>query len=143
METPCVAPPTSRTLHTLAEDGSFRGASRIRTQETPYFKLRMTCLVILSPTTLKLSWQLTSPRHLTEFDTMPSYGNCRLYSCPADPPPRGQHAISSWEDWEVLLMSADPTSQLAAVTRAADVISRHDLLDAVRDRAVAQGPSWV
>ncbi|XP_077522990.1 uncharacterized protein LOC144133731 isoform X2 [Amblyomma americanum] len=96
METPCVAPPTSRTLHTLAEDGSFRGASRIRTQD-----------------------------------------------CPADPPPRGQHAISSWEDWEVLLMSADPTSQLAAVTRAADVISRHDLLDAVRDRAVAQGPSWV
>uniref|UniRef100_L7M1L9 Putative tick transposon n=1 Tax=Rhipicephalus pulchellus TaxID=72859 RepID=L7M1L9_RHIPC len=46
-----------------------------------------------------------------------------LFGCPADPPPRGQPAISNWEDWEVLLSSGDPALQLAAVTRAADVIA--------------------
>ncbi|XP_077507604.1 uncharacterized protein LOC144118575 isoform X1 [Amblyomma americanum] len=53
----------------------------------------------------------------------------------------GQHAISSWEDWEFQLTSADPASQLATVTRATDVMSRYHLLDAVRHRALAQGPT--
>ncbi|XP_075748171.1 uncharacterized protein LOC142814126 [Rhipicephalus microplus] len=35
----------------------------------------------------------------------------------------GQPAVSSWEDWEVLLSSGDLALQLAAVTRAADVIA--------------------
>ncbi|XP_054924221.2 uncharacterized protein [Dermacentor andersoni] len=39
----------------------------------------------------------------------------------------GQPAISSWEDWEVLLSSTDPTSQVTAVARAADVMSKRSM----------------
>ncbi|KAH8041831.1 hypothetical protein HPB51_018625 [Rhipicephalus microplus] len=45
------------------------------------------------------------------------------FGCPADPPLQRQPAISSWENGKVLLSSGNPALQLAAMTRAADVIA--------------------
>lgn len=50
-----------------------------------------------------------------------------LFGCPADPPPQGQPAIGSWEEWEALLTSQDLDIQLRCVDRGASAMALRDL----------------
>lgn len=50
-----------------------------------------------------------------------------LFGCPADPPPQGQPAISTWEEWETLLASQDLDTQLRCVNRGASALALRGL----------------
>ncbi|XP_077504179.1 uncharacterized protein LOC144114369 [Amblyomma americanum] len=50
-----------------------------------------------------------------------------LFGCPADPPPQGQPAIGTWEEWEALLASQNPDTQLRCVNRGASAMALRGL----------------